>query len=122
VGPLVSVSKNDVRYIVNGPGAARIFGTPFGDVPRYSERGPIFNNLNMSLFKNIRVTETVRIQLRGEAFNFLNHPNPGFGVGSGGYLPATNLLSAGVDGASFNNFNDIEYARRVVQVGIRLVF
>jgi hypothetical protein len=79
-GAAVAVNLSDVRYIINGPGAARFFGTPFGNVPRNSERGPIFNQLNMSLFKNIRVFERLNIQLRGEAFNVLNHPNPGFGV------------------------------------------
>jgi len=119
----VAVTPNDVRYIINGPGAAKVFGTPFGTAARNSEHGPIFNNLNLSVFKNIRVMESVKIQLRGEAFNVLNHPNPGFGVASGGTLPVIALTSAGLNnGSSFNNFDDIRYANRVVQVGIRLVF
>jgi hypothetical protein len=68
------------------------------------------------------VKENFKVQLRAEAFNFLNHPNPGFGVASGGYLPDVNLLDAGLGGSAFNNFQDISYANRVVQVGIRLVF
>lgn len=121
-GDSLAVNPNDVRYIINGPGAARFFGTPFGNVPRNSETGPIFNNLNMSLFKNIRVRENMKLQLRAEAFNFLNHPNPGFGVASGGFLPDQNLTDAGVAGSAFNNFQDIAYANRVIQVGIRFVF
>jgi len=117
-----AVTRNDVRYIINGPGAAKVFGTPFGDVPRNSETGPIFNNLNLSLFKNIKVRENVKIQLRAEAFNFLNHPNPGFGVASGGALPDISLFDAGNPGLAFNNFQDITYANRVIQVGIRVVF
>jgi hypothetical protein len=121
-GTPVVVTPNDVKYIINGPGAAKIFGTPFGNVARNSERGPIFNNLNLSLFKNIRVFEKVIIQLRGEAFNVLNHPNPGFGVASGGAYPVTNLLNAGAQGAAFAEFNDIQYANRVVQLGLRIKF
>lgn len=117
-----SVTPNDVKYIINGPGAAKIFGTPFGNVPRNSEVGPIFNNLNFSVFKNINVWESVKIQLRGEAFNVLNHPNPGFGVASGGNLPVTALTNAGATGVAFNEFTDIAYANRVIQVGIRIVF
>lgn len=121
-GAPVSVTPNDVRYIINGPGAAKIFGTPFGNVPRNSERGPIFNNLNLSLFKNVRVFENVRVQLRAEAFNVLNHPNPGFGAASGGSLPTISLANAGIPGSGFGEFNDIELANRVIQLGIRISF
>jgi len=121
-GAAVAVNLNDVKYIINGPGAARFFGTPFGNVPRNSERGPIFNQLNMGLFKNIRVFERLNIQLRGEAFNVLNHPNPGFGVNAGGFIPTSSLLNAGNPGNAFGEFDDISLANRVVQLGIRVIF
>jgi hypothetical protein len=111
-----------VKYIFNGPGAARIFGTPFGSAGRNIERGPKFNQLNMSLFKNIKVYERLTVQLRGEAFNVLNHPNPGFGVAAGGYLPNININSAGTPSAAFGDNEDISLARRVVQVGLRIIF
>jgi outer membrane receptor protein involved in Fe transport len=116
------VNLNQVRYIFNGPGAARFFGTPFGDSTRNRERGPMLNQMNLSVFKNIKIGESVTFQLRGEAFNALNHPNPGFGTGQGGYLPSININNAGVSGASFNTFTDITYARRVLQFGARLIF
>jgi hypothetical protein len=122
-GPVTtSVSLNDVRYIINGPGAAKFFGTPFGNVPRNTERGPIFNQLNMSLFKNIRVFERLNIQLRGEAFNVLNNPNPGFGANAGGFIPTNSLLNAGSPGNSFGEYDDIGLANRVIQLGIRVIF
>jgi len=121
-GASVAVTPNDVRYVINGPGAALYFGTPFGNVGRNTERGPIFNSMNLSVFKNIRIAERFRLQLRGEAFNFLNHPNPGVGTGQGGSVPVTNLTQAGVPGGAFGEFEDIGYARRVVQVAIRLIF
>ena len=34
----------------------------------------------MSVFKNTKVGEKVTVQFRAEAFNVLNHPNPGYGV------------------------------------------
>ena len=121
-GACNGVSPNDVRFIFNGPGAARIFGTPFGDSPRNYLRGPIFNQLNMSVFKNINLWENWKLQLRAEAFNVLNHPNPGFGVAAGGYLPAINIGAAGTPNAAFAEHQDISLANRVVQVGVRLVF
>ena len=50
-GEAVTVGSNDVRYIFNGPGATRIFGTPFGTATRNSEIGPRLNNLNLGVFK-----------------------------------------------------------------------
>lgn len=121
-GQFVSVNPTDVHFVFNGPGAARIFGTPFGSSPRNALRGPKFNQLNMSVFKNIKVYERLTLQLRGEAFNVLNHPNPGFGVERGGYLPNKDVGNAGTTGAGFAEFGDIELARRVVQVGLRVIF
>ncbi|MCM3869317.1 MAG: TonB-dependent receptor [Pyrinomonadaceae bacterium] len=121
-GDLVAVTPNDVRFIFNGPGAAKIFNTPFGSSPRNYLRGPIFNQLNMSLFKNLKIFENLTLQLRGEAFNVLNHPNPGFGVAAGGALPSINVGNAGLEGGGFAEHKDISLANRVVQVGFRLIF
>jgi hypothetical protein len=121
-GVFTSVNPADVHFIFNGPGAARIFGTPFGNSTRNSLRGPIFNQMNFGLFKNIKVGEKVTFQLRMEAFNVLNHPNPGFGTGSGDYLPSINIGNASAPGVGFANFKDIELARRTIQFGARLVF
>ena len=120
----VAVNLSDVKYIINGPGAAKFFGTPFGNVARNTERGPILNQLNMSLFKNIRVFEKVNIQLRGEAFNVLNHPNPGVGVNAvgTGTIPTNSLLNAGNPGNAFGEFKDITLSNRVVQLGARIIF
>jgi outer membrane receptor protein involved in Fe transport len=121
-GDVVNVSPNDVRFIVNGPGAAQVFNTPFGNASRNSLRGPRLNQLNMGLFKNIKVFERLTLQLRGEAFNVLNHPNPGYGVNAAGYLPDFFVEDAGFAGSAFADNQDIELARRVVQVGLRIIF
>lgn len=121
-GAWVPVTPNDVRLIINAPGSAKIFGTPFGNMPRNYLRGPAINQLNMSLFKNTKIGERLRLQLRAEAFNVLNHPNPGYGANANGYLPALTLDNAGVTGGGFANFKDISLANRVIQFGIRLIF
>ena len=36
--------------------------------------GPAFFNSDLGLYKNVRISETKRIQFRFNAFNFLNHP------------------------------------------------
>jgi len=46
-----------------------------GDMGRNIFRGPRFMNWDMSLSKSWKLTERVRLQLRGEMFNVLNHAN-----------------------------------------------
>jgi outer membrane receptor protein involved in Fe transport len=121
-GQWVPVDLSAVRFVVNAPGAAKIFGTPFGNMPRNYLKGPAINQLNMSLFKNIKIGERTKLQLQATAINVLNHPNPGYGTNAAGYLPTANLESAGLSSGGFNDFTQIEKARRVVQFGIRLIF
>src|SRR6266850_2543301 len=47
----------------------------FGNVAHGSLRGPGLFNIDTSLFKNVRITEGLKVQFRTEAFNVLNHPN-----------------------------------------------
>ena len=121
-GQWVPISPTAVRFIVNAPGAAKLFGTPFGNMPRNYLRGPAINQLNMSLFKNTKIGERLKLQLQVSAYNVLNHPNPGYGVNAAGYLPNATLENAGLNSGGFNDFKQIELARRVVQFGIRLIF
>ena len=57
------------------------FATPpaftFGDVGRNSVYGPRMQSLDLALARSFRVSERIGFQLRGEAFNALNHANLG---------------------------------------------
>jgi outer membrane receptor protein involved in Fe transport len=123
-GNLVAVSPNAVRFILNGPGAAMIFGTPFGNMPRNYLKGPAINVLNLGAFKNTNITEKVKIQFRAELFNVLNHPSPGYGDGSlaGASVPDIFIGDASFPGSSFADKRDMELNRRVIQFGLRLIF
>lgn len=68
------------------PGAFRIAapGT-FGNAGRNVVRGDGFRSLDLSLFKNIAITERIRLQLRLESVNSLNNVNM--------QGPSTNLAS-----------------------------
>ena len=47
----------------------------FGDMGRNIVRGPDFVNLDFSLIKTFTLRDRVNMELRGEFFNILNHPN-----------------------------------------------
>ncbi len=120
-GTIRAVTKNDVRLILNGPGAARIFNTPYGDVGRGSQNGPILNNGNFGVFKHFRIKENVRLRFSMDIFNVFNHKNPGVGFNAGGSLPDQFVEDAGgVDG--YYDFGGIAGARRAFQFGLKLIF
>jgi Carboxypeptidase regulatory-like domain/TonB dependent receptor len=50
------------------------YGT-FGNMRRNIFRGPAYANLDMSITKRWKLSERINLQLRGEFFNVLNHPN-----------------------------------------------
>src|SRR6185369_9847760 len=88
---------NTLRPDVNGP--IGIIGRPdlwfdtsafvaaprFGSLGRNVVIGPAFHNTDVSIIKNLRIGEQVRIQLRAEIFDVFNHANfgqPGNVVGT----------------------------------------
>lgn len=80
----------------------------FGNLGRNTARAPGFWNLNLSLFRSFPLTEKVKLQLRFEAFNSLNHVNfggPNTNIDSSGYGLITSAAPA-----------------RVMQIGARLSF
>jgi hypothetical protein len=92
----------------------------YGNFRRNSIYGPGVNNWNMSLFKNINITEDVRIQLRFEAYNVFNHTQWG---------QVNNGLSAPTPGTQFTGANagasgQITSARdpRILQLGGKFYF
>jgi hypothetical protein len=47
----------------------------FGDMRRNLLRGPGYSDVDMSVGKTFSLSERFKLQLRGEVFNILNHPN-----------------------------------------------
>jgi hypothetical protein len=81
----------------------------FGTTPRNALRGPGFSNVAFSLFKNIPVTERVRFQVRGEAFNLLN-------------TPAFSNPSAVLTTPQFGTVTGTQNSNRQIQLGLKLLF
>ena len=80
----------------------------FGNAGRNIARGDSYLNFDVSLVRRLRLAETVRMELRAEAFNVFNHANFG--------LPVADLNAA--------NFGRILSAGppRLMQFGARLMF
>jgi hypothetical protein len=69
-------------------GATRQLSSTIGNVGRNTMYGPPLRNLDFSLFKNFKPTGRMTLQLCGEMFNILNHPNfgiPGNQVGAAAF-------------------------------------
>jgi hypothetical protein len=122
---------NAAHWIINNPTAATILGSPFLGVGRNTERGQPISTVNMSVYKNTKVTERLTIQLQADAFNLFNHQWLG--------IPIQNVNNAAniVDGVdqfgstSFNNNGGDTFAgniitdgigRRRLQFGLKLIF
>ena len=107
-----STTPNDVRLIINGPGAALKFGTPFGNIGRNMFRGDRVEAMDLSIFKSVRVTEDVRVEYRLEMFNALNHPL--FGIPN-----SINLDNAG---RTYYNFQENDGGRRTISMTLNIIF
>lgn len=53
-------------------------GTSYGDLPRNSDRGFGATQLNIAARRTFPIHDSLALQFRAEAFNFLNHPNFGY--------------------------------------------
>ncbi|MGH9671615.1 MAG: carboxypeptidase regulatory-like domain-containing protein [Bryobacteraceae bacterium] len=89
-----------------------------GNAPRTLSyvRGPGMIDVALSLFKNLQITERVKVELRGEAFNAFNHVhhnNPGTG-----FVPNAQGVNSS---ATFGRVTGALAARRV-QLGARITF
>jgi hypothetical protein len=80
-----------------------------GNAGRGVIRGPGFANWDAALMKNFSLKERLNLQLRGEALNITNHPNPnGFG--------STNITST-----LFGQITSFRAPRRI-QISMKLTF
>jgi hypothetical protein len=90
----------------------------FGNISRGAFRGPGFWNLDMSLFKQISLSEKLKMQFRAEAFNILNHVN--FNNPTAGIVmfDASDLKYSGSAGV----ITDTANRERQIQFALRLEF
>src|SRR5262249_36741812 len=89
------------------------FGT-YGNTPRGALIGPNFRELDLSIFKNTKLTEGISLQFRAESFNLLNHAN--FGIPN-----ITPFSGTGISPTAGVITNTIGTSRQI-QFGLKLIF
>jgi hypothetical protein len=97
------------RWFNTAAFALPAFGT-FGNAGRNTLDGPGYQNFNASLVKNTALTESVKLQLRAEAFNLFNHPN--FNLPDNFFFPGSQTFGRILSAQS----------PRHLQFGVKLLF
>jgi hypothetical protein len=94
----------------------------FGNVPRNSLRGPGFDNVDMSLFKDIMPERRFHAQFQAQAFNLFNHTNlanPGVSVNSTGTFGVITATSSSTGSV---NIPSPVGTQRVLQFALKFMF
>lgn len=98
------------------PFAGQVFFNPgpgqTGNTPRAIINSPKFFNVDMALLKNVRFTESMRLQLRAEAFNVLNNVN---------FIPPTTGQLQNISSVTFGRLTGTT-AARTLQFAARFEF
>jgi len=132
-GVVNTVSKSQVRYILNGGTAQSVFGTPFGNVGRNQVTDAITNTTNLEVAKNIKWGERVNITWHMSLVNAFNHPNYGYNLGGadasatfGGVDPFVDadagLANRFGAGTGFADPKVFDAGHRTIRFGIRIGF
>ena len=92
----------------------------YGNVPRVlpNSRGPKYVNVDASIFKTTQITESVKLQLRLESFNALNHPN--FRSPNTTFVPASGNNGLNTSSSFGQITSDMQ--PRNVQLAVKILF
>lgn len=109
-----------VHWIYNDPTAASFFGTPFAGARRNILRGQPISTANLSMFKDVKLTEKFKLQFQAQAFNIMNVQFRGVPD------PVLNHVGQGsFQNTKFNNNGGLAFAGNLTTDGIgrrRLLF
>ena len=98
---------NPNAFVLPAPGT-------YGNLGRGTLTGPGLADVDVSLFKNTRISEKASLEFRAEFFNLLNHVN--FGP------PNTTVFASGSISASAGLITTLATNPRQIQFGLKLLF
>ncbi len=95
----------------------------FGDAARDSLSGPNYFDIDFSLSKNFKLTESKTLQFRVGAFNLLNRPNfsPPGGTANGAYSGGGGTIGTDLDTPTFMEILSAAPARQI-QFALKFLF
>ncbi|HKP45112.1 MAG TPA: carboxypeptidase regulatory-like domain-containing protein [Pyrinomonadaceae bacterium] len=127
VTALTNTAGEVVAYLANNPNAQYIRAGlgAISNTARNTLQLPGINNLDFSIFKNFRLGETTKFQLRADLFNALNHPQ--FIPGSPNDVTPIGTTGVGqvntVNSSTFGQANRVFSSNpRVIQLALRFDF
>lgn len=97
--------------------------TDFGNIPRNSFRGPRYFNTDLSILKNIPITERVSFGIGANAYNVLNHAsfaNPIHDISAGNFGQIASTVEPPT--SPYGAFVGSAVSGRLLQVHARLTF
>ncbi len=110
-GPVVTGNPNQWfnpnAFLLPTPGT-------YGNLGRATLTGPGLADVDVSLFKNVAISERLRLQIRAEFFNVLNHAN--FST------PNAIVFSNGAISSSAGLITSTTTTSRQIQFGMKLIF
>jgi hypothetical protein len=116
--PGARITADGVRTGAANPAAftpASTFLGHIGDAGRNQFYGPSYTNADITLMKNVGFTERVKLQIRSEIFNILNHPQ----FGQPGNFIGFNTL--GLSTTTLTRSDGTTSARQI-QLAMKLIF
>lgn len=117
LGPVAKIGQRSLwwdRTNLANPNAVDPNVARFGTCGTGVLRGPGLINVDMGIFRRIRINERVNVQFRGEVFNISNTPhfaNPNADISSGNFALINNVQNTGREG------NDQRFFRLGVRIG-----
>lgn len=118
-GPVNCLNVNASGFVASGS------QTDFGNLPRNSFRGPHYFNSDLSLQKDIKLTERYVFTLGANAFNVLNHPNfanPDADISNAGSTFGQSQSAVTPPNSPYGNFQGAAVSGRVLQVALKFKF
>lgn len=92
---------SQVHFIINNLQAEKIFGTPFSQLGRNTERGQPISTANLAVFKNFKIRERLTFQFQAEAYNLFNHQWLG--------IPVQNVNAASSSAFGVTQFGSLKF-------------
>ena len=123
--PLTNSSGQVVAFVANNPNAQIVSGAP----GTFSSARPTLRlgdtrNVDLSIVKRFSVPEHLKVEVRGDAYNLLNHPQfTGMPISTLGTAVHTTPSFLVPDSTLFNNIRGtLSGNPRVIQLALRVLF